>query len=641
MANLLYKEDSPYLQQHKDNPVHWMPWCDEAFIKAKSENRPIFISIGYSSCHWCHVMEHEVFENKALAEKLNKSFVCIKVDREERPDIDKFYQEVHMLLNRRAGGWPTSIFSTPENKPFFAGTYIPPQTQQNMMGFGDLIDIISLKVAEKDQALFNNVQEIQTYLQPSSRPTQAARLTESIISKFMQQCENNFDKNFGGFGHSPKFPQVSTLKSLLDISLIANDDKALHMFYHSLDSMVSGGIYDLVQGGFCRYSTDENWLVPHFEKMTYDNGLLIELYVNAYKASKNIKYLNIAQDTAHFMIKRMSQDNLFFSASDADSDGVEGKYFVYDYEETLSYFQEHGFSEDDAQEICSHLHITPFGNFEGSSIIRLDTHKPKGYDKAIKLLNQIRDEREYPFIDKKINTCWNAMMIKSLFLLANYDKSFLSPAISHLSALLEKLYKDEHLYHTAMIDSQAKVNAFLEDYAYLSTALIQAYQTTLDSQYLQLCQKLVDKALKEFFEAGKWYFSKGEFITDADIGDSSYAGSVGVMVDVLLSLGILLDEKYRQLAFMSLEYHSASLIKSPIRYPYLFNQALRYIKEDRIIKATKEAHDDMSKDYFEISYPFILRTLSSENETLLCGIQSCYTNLDKDADLNKAIQKTL
>ena len=648
MPNFLSNEDSPYLQQHKDNLVHWYPWCDEAFLKAKKENKPIFISIGYSACHWCHVMEHEVFENRTLAQKLNKDFICIKVDREERPDIDKFYQELHRLLNQRSGGWPISVFSTPDNKPFFAGTYIPAISKQDMIGFGDLINMIALKISENDSFLLDNAHAIQKHLKPSSHPSQVAHIDERMVQIFLKQSHDSFDENFGGFGSSLKFPQTSTLKSLLDIALINKDDTAMHILTHTLDSMVQGGLYDRVDSGFCRYSRSNNWLIPHFEKMTYDNALFIELYTLAYKHTKNQAYLDIAKETSIFMLEKMSHNKLFYSSSDAYSDGVEGKYFLFNYDETMRYFKQHGFKEDEAIEIFSHLHITPVGNFSdengffhGSSIIRLEADVPKGYDKAIKLLKEIRSSRQYPFIDKKIITAWNAMMVKSLFILSNYEAYFKEIAIKHLEALLNKLYKDKHLFHTAIITGQAKIDAFLEDYAYLCTALIEAYQSTLDRQYLQLAQELADKALNEFFEAGKWFFSKDEFVTDADIADSSYPGSVSVIIDALLSLGVLIDVRYRNLAFMSLEYYSAQLVTRPIHYPYLFNQAFRYIKEDRIIKGNEKALHSLQDAYFELHYPFMHRDLRTEAETLLCGVQSCFTTLKDDSDLVKELNKTL
>ncbi len=640
MANRLEHEDSPYLQQHKDNPVAWYPWCDEAFERAKNENKAIFISIGYSSCHWCHVMEHEVFENDALAQKLNASFICIKVDREERPDIDKYYQEVHMLLNRRPGGWPTSIFCTPENKPFFAGTYIPPVSAQNMLGFGELIGMIAKGVEENDPTLFANADEVQSYLKPSQRPKNAAHLNDSMVSVYLKQCESNFDKNYGGFGTQMKFPQVSMLKGLLDIAALNKDESALQMCTQTLKQMTRGGMYDLVEGGFCRYSTEETWLIPHFEKMTYDNGLLSELYLHAYRVTKNESYLKIAKETLSFMLDKMSRDHLFYSASDADSNGVEGKYFVYDYEEVIAVFEQNGIAFDEAKELCASLSITPKGNFEGSSIVRL-VQKHPSYEKAIHLLGEIRKQREYPFIDKKVNAAWSAMVIKSLYLLSHYVESFRKEADLCLDALLDKLYLDSQLYHTAMIDGDAKVEAFLEDYAYLSLALIQAYQSTLNTEHLARAQLLCDRALELFFEGGRWYFSKAELVVEADISDSSYPGSVGVIVDVLFCLGVLADEKYRSFAFMSLEYYSSQLVKKPVHFPYLFTQALRFIKEDRVLKGSKSALEALNTAYLALDYPYLLRSLSETEETLLCGVQSCYAKLDADADLQEELTKTL
>jgi uncharacterized protein YyaL (SSP411 family) len=364
--NRLSTEDSPYLQQHKNNPVHWYPWCDEAFEKAKNEKKPIFLSIGYSSCHWCHVMEHEVFENETIANVLNEHFISIKVDREERPDIDKYYQEVYMLLNRRAGGWPTSIFSTYENEPIYAGTYIPPKRQHNMMGFDELIDVIATKVRGDDAELFKNAKEIQHFLKPKDEATQATKLNTSAIDLFIKEISSNYERTYGGFSTSPKFPHVYTHLALLDVYHLRNDQKMLDMVTHSLKEMTKGGLFDHVDGGFCRYSTDDKWLVPHFEKMTYDNGLLAELYIKSYEATNDPFFLNIAKNIHDFMIEKMRENNLFYSASDADTEGEEGKYFVYDHAELKEKF---------TPEQLKAMSITPSGNFEGHSIVRFDTHE--------------------------------------------------------------------------------------------------------------------------------------------------------------------------------------------------------------------------------------------------------------------------
>ena len=372
MPNRLVLEDSPYLQQHKDNPVDWYPWCDEAFERAKREHRPIFISIGYSSCHWCHVMEQEVFENEEIAAYLNAHFISIKVDREERPDLDKYYQEVHQLLNRRPGGWPTSIFCTPENKPFFAGTYIPPASRDRMIGFAELTGIIVSKVAERDEKLFQNADEIQQYLKPEERPKEATVLKPSIIRTFVMQAAHNYEKIDGGFSQQPKFPHTSTLNALLDIVLLQNDAEAKEILEHTLSTMHRGGIYDLIDGGFCRYSVDSRWLVPHFEKMAYDNGLLCELYARAGRTLGNASYTRTAKEIADFMGANMQEDGLFYSASDADSEGEEGTYFIVGYDTAKTALTEHGFSADDAEAILQILHVTPEGNFEGKNIVWLE-----------------------------------------------------------------------------------------------------------------------------------------------------------------------------------------------------------------------------------------------------------------------------
>ncbi len=634
MSNRLTKEDSPYLQQHKDNPVDWYPWCDEAFSKAKKENKGIFISIGYSSCHWCHVMEHEVFENEAIAKYLNEYFVSIKVDKEERPDIDKHYQEVHQLLNRRAGGWPTSIFSTPQNKPFYAATYIPPEPQEKMMGFMQLIEIIAPKIAENDEKLFQNADEIETFLQPDKRPTEAKTLQLSIIDTFMKQAGNNYEESYGGFSVTPKFPHVSTLNALLNIALIDDNRDAEKMVRHTLEKMQLGGMYDLVEGGFCRYSTDDKWLVPHFEKMTYDNGLLIELYTKASLQLDDNRFLITAKESADFMLSTMAEDNLFYSASDADTEGEEGKYFVYNLDEVSKLLSENGYDAKQINEINRVLSITADGNFEGHSIIQLTVdQRPEWFSHVMGLLHTIRQNRLYPFIDKKVQVSWNAMMIASLFTLADIDKSYLTKATAHLDTLLETMFIDGKLYHSTLIYKEPKVEAFLEDYAYLGRALTKAYESTFNEHYLLIAQQLANTALTNFYEEGRWYFSKGEFVTEADIGDSSYPGSVGVVADLLLTLGSLIDPKYRHFAFKTLEYYSVKLSKTPIYFPYFLDQAHRYIKEDRIVKGKKEKLAEGSAQLAAVSYPFTKRYATNESEDfLICGLNSCFANTD---DVNK------
>lgn len=637
MSNRLVLENSPYLQQHKNNPLDWYPWCDEAFERAKHEHKAIFISIGYSSCHWCHVMEHEVFENTEIAEFVNQHFICIKVDREERPDIDKHYQELHQLLNRRAGGWPLSIFSTPDNKPFYAATYIPPHNHNQMMGFSELTAIIAEKVAQNDEKLFQNAEEISGYLRPKNDPVQATHLNEKIITQFTLQAQHNFDQENGGFSKSPKFPHVSTLETLMTLDQLHHDDTLTTMLIHTLDSMALGGMYDLIDGGFCRYSTDELWLVPHFEKMTYDNALLCALYAQAGIVYKNTNYLKIAEETARFMIRFMMEENLFYSASDADSEGEEGKYFVYTYEEIVLALQHSGV--ENPHDAAKSIGASPEGNFEGHCIIRLSSlERPEWFEPVKKSLAALRRSRTYPFIDRKVITAWNTMMIRALFILGKHNREFKDQALRSLDALLSSMDKNGSLQHSALIHKTPKIDAFLEDYAYLCVTLIETYEITLDEAYLVEAQRFANKALELFYEEGKWYFSRGAFQTVGELDDGTYPSAMAMMVDALLSLGILVDPKYRRFAFKSLEYNSVKLMKTPVYYPKLTQQTIRYLRGDRLIKSNSDTLFKLQ----ESSYPFTyLRNDESMDEIIICGEASCFASTQDPTKVNDLILTTL
>lgn len=643
MSNRLEKEDSPYLQQHKDNPVDWYPWGDEAFLKAKRENKAIFISIGYSSCHWCHVMEETVFENQECADILNEHFVCIKVDREERPDIDKHYQEVHMLLNRRAGGWPTSIFCTPQNKPFFAGTYIPPESRGGSiegMGFIELTKLIGAKISQNDEQILKNADEIESFLNHKEHPKEATLLKESFAKNFMLQVKNNYETTYGGFSVQPKFPHASTLGTLLTIDRLYDDEVAKAMFLHTLKNMKKGGMHDLVDGGFCRYSVDSEWKVPHFEKMLYDNALLCELYTNAYLTYKDESFLHVAKEIADFWHNFMSEDNLFYSASDADSEGEEGTYFVYTYDEVYKVLADNDY--ENIEDILEKLSVTKEGNFEGKNIIRLESGEaPEDFDDIRFLLQKLRTSREYPFIDKKIQTSWSSMMIKSLFNLGTIDDIYKKRAVKSLDALLNSMFVDGKLYHTALIHKSPKIEAFLEDYAFLSLALIEAFNSTQDEVYLISAQHFANSALEQYYKGGMWNFSTGEFETKAEISDNTYTSSVSIMLDVLISLGTLLeDDKYVHFAFKTLEYNSYELGRRPVIYPYMLREALRYLKGDRIIKSNLQNLNSKAYELNSLEYPFIQKRASNDKEYMVCGSNSCFANTDNINKINDIIKNS-
>jgi hypothetical protein len=643
MSNRLKLEDSPYLQQHKENPVDWYPWCEEAFEKAKKENKAIFISIGYSSCHWCHVMKEKVFENQTCADILNKNFISIKVDREERPDIDKYYQEVYMLLNRRAGGWPTSIFCTPDNKPFYAGTYIAPESKENSiegMGFIELTKLIADRISQNDEQILKNADEIEHFLQQKEHPKEATVLKEDFAKNFMHQVKNNYDTRYGGFSAAPKFPHTSTLGTLLIIDKLYSDKAAKAMVIYTLESMKKGGIYDLVDGGFCRYSVDDKWMVPHFEKMLYDNALLCELYTNAYLTYKDENFLNIAKETADFWHNYMSEDYLMYSASDADSKGEEGVYYTYTYDEVYKILSENGY--ENIEDILKKININKDGNFNGRNIIRFEDDEITDLFANIKiLLKKIRSFKEHPFYDKKIQTSWSGMMIKSLFILGNIDTGYKQRAIKYLDKLLDTMFVNGTLYHSTLIHKTPKIEAFLEDYAFLSQALIEAFNSTQDEIYLIRAQHFTNLALEKFYDKGTWKFSIGEFETKAEISDNIYTSPVSVMIDVLISLSALLeDDKYNHFAFKTLEYNSYELGRRPVIYPYMLRQMLRYLKGERVVKSNVKNLESNAYALKSLDYPFVQKKANEDENYMICGDKCCFATTQNSNEINDIIKNS-
>ena len=635
LKNHLKNEHSPYLQQHADNPVDWYPWGEKAFQKAQKENKAIFLSIGYSSCHWCHVMEHESFEDEKTAKILNKHFVCIKVDREERPDIDKHFQEVYQLMNGRPGGWPTSIFLTDELKPFYSATYIPDEPKYGMMSFTSLLEVIADKYKNEKNVLINEADKILNHLNPKEDKIQATKLDESIIKRFTEQAKQLFDHTDGGFNKAPKFPQASLLSLLLDLYKLTGDKETLNMSLLSLSSMARGGLRDLVDGGFCRYSTDNEWLVPHFEKMTYDNALLSSVYLKAYHASHNNFYKEVAFETLDFMLDKMFEEKLFYSASDADTENEEGKYFVYTYEKALKSFTKAGIPEEAHKKLSQALHITKEGNFEGKNIVRVDDPKSIDipyYREALDALRKRRnDKRIYPFIDKKVIVSWNAMMITSLFKASRVDSKYLKPAIKSLDKLLSTMYIHSQLFHSTLIGKEPKIHAFLEDYAYLSETLIEAYESTLDEMYLITATKLINTAIEKYYDKGKWKFSRGEFETNADIYDSSYPSSVATMLNALYSISSLVDIVYKKFVFKTLEIYSYDIMRQPISTPKMSRMIIRYLKDDIIIKAKEKKLKNHITNIDTLPHPFTLIKGDTNDGFIICNSNACFGH-EKDFD---------
>ena len=470
MSNYLKNATSPYLLQHAENPVDWYPWCEEAFEKAKSEDKPIFLSIGYSTCHWCHVMAHESFEDEKTAEILNQYFVSIKVDREERPDIDSVYMSVCQAFTG-SGGWPMSIFMTWDKKPFFAGTYFPPKSHYGMPGFPELLNAIASQWNNNRSELLQSAEQIITHLKSTESGDKNID-DEELIKRAMQIFSENFDEVNGGFGSAPKFPTPHNLLFLMLYAKQNQDSDALKMAEKTLLQMRKGGIFDHIGYGFSRYSTDKYFLAPHFEKMLYDNALLIMAYSAAYAMTKNQIYLDTAEKTAEYILCEMTYpDGGFYSAQDADSESVEGKYYTFKLNEIIDIL-----GEEKGKRFAETFDITENGNFEGENIPNLlkSNNLKSDFSEAKQKLYHYRKNRTKLHLDDKILISWNSMMIAALSMLfrVSRNEKYLKAAVHTQRFIEENICEGVQLY-TSWHNGKRSENCFLDDYAYYITYCIE------------------------------------------------------------------------------------------------------------------------------------------------------------------------
>ena len=540
-TNDLIHEDSPYLLQHAYNPVNWMAWSDKALQKAKDENKLIFLSIGYSTCHWCHVMERETFEDEVSAKLLNDSYVSIKVDREEMPDLDKYYQDVHYLLTKRSGGWPLSIIMTPSQQVIFAGTYLPPQSAQGRMGFRELISFIKGKFDDDFAEVQKSAQSIEAAIKHYERSfEQKERIDkDAVIEAFVSNVKASYDDVSKGVGHAPKFPHASTWNALLDIYQQTGNLEALYMSEDALNAMALGGINDQIEGGFYRYSVDEAWVIPHFEKMLYTNAELIEVYAKLYTLTQKPLFKAVVDKTVEAMDERFLKEGLYLSASDADSEGEEGKYFVFKFAQAKETLLKKGLSEAETKEVLDYFGITKFGNFEHQStnpVVTQET-KPLRLDEAIVVLKEERQKVTYPFIDTKILTSWNALMVTALF-----ESNKIEKAKQVLDTLLKTLHVNGILFHQIVLGGSLKVEALLEDYAFVIEALLHGYAHTKDAHYLELAKKLTHEAEHKFYKEETWYLSDKAFRAKAVLEDNSYKSPLSTMIKNLFELAKIEDD---------------------------------------------------------------------------------------------------
>ena len=501
-SNKLISEKSPYLLQHAHNPVNWYPWEDEAFARAKAEDKPIFLSIGYSCCHWCHVMERESFEDAEVAEILNRDFIAIKVDREERPDVDHIYMTVCQALTGH-GGWPLSVFLTPDRIPFYAGTYFPKHDRMGTPGFITLLDRINDAWNNKRDVLLESGGKIVDAISREHEDTGDAAPDANVIFDAFAHFKSDFDGTYGGFGHAPKFPTPHNLYFLLRHWHSTKDSSALEMVEKTLDAMQRGGIYDHIGFGFSRYSTDKKWLAPHFEKMLYDNALLAIAYLETYHATKKEPYADTARQIFTYVLRDMtSPEGGFYSAEDADSEGIEGKFYVWKVDEIKQVL-----GENDGQLFCTLFDITERGNFEGYNIPNLingayPEDKKEFVQKCRELLFNHREKRIHPYKDDKILTSWNGLMIAAMAIGGRVlgDKKYTNAAERAYDFIRSNLVREDGRLMARYRDGEAAYPGYVDDYAFLVWGLIELYETTYKSEYLEKALSFNGDLLKLFWD---------------------------------------------------------------------------------------------------------------------------------------------
>jgi len=566
MPNRLINETSPYLLQHAHNPVDWYAWGPEALDRAAREDKPILLSIGYSACHWCHVMEHESFENEAIAELMNRNFVNIKVDREERPDLDQIYMTAVQIMTG-SGGWPMTVFLLPTGEPIFGGTYFPPDDRYGRPGFRRVLETIAEAYRTRRAEIVENAKGFREHLSRQTfQKKEGERIDASLLDVAYRAIASRFDPREGGFGGAPKFPPSMSIDFLLRYHHRTGDEHALHMATLTLDKMAHGGMYDQVGGGFHRYSTDDHWLVPHFEKMLYDNALLARVYVDAYRATGDQLYKRMAGETLDFVAREMRDPNgAFYSTQDADSEGVEGKFYVWSNDEFRHVVGE------DADTLADYFDVTAHGNWEETNILHVkhppDQQMQEKVEAAKKKLYAAREKRVKPGRDEKVLTDWNGLMLRAFAEAASYlgRHDYRLIAEENANFILNILWDGTHLLHSYK-DGRARFNGYLDDYANLADALFALYELTFDFKWLDAAIRISDRMIEQFWdEDGGFYFTGRDheslLTRTKDFFDNATPSGNSVAADVLLKLSALLDRQdYREKA-ESIFLTSASLLK--------------------------------------------------------------------------------
>jgi uncharacterized protein YyaL (SSP411 family) len=600
-TNRLIHETSSYLLQHAHNPVDWYPWGEEALTRARKEDKPILLSIGYSSCHWCHVMEKESFENETIAGIMNERFISIKVDREERPDLDELYMNAVQVMTG-SGGWPMTVFLTPDLVPFHAGTYFPPEDRRGMPGFPKILVTVSNYYKTNRGEIGKMEAQMKSTLRQIVEIVPSLETVDSrVLSKAFNTLENQFDPMYGGFGNAPKFPGGMTLSFLLRYWKRSGSRKALEMVEMTLQKMADGGIYDHLGGGFHRYSVDERWLIPHFEKMLYDNALLSRTYFEAYQATQKERYRRVGEEILNYVLHEMkSQEGGFYSSQDADSEGEEGKFYVWTRDQIKN-----ALGKEIGPAFCSYYGVAQQGNFEGSaSVLSIAstlekvsqlygipiTNLEKGLEEGRQKLFVEREKRVKPGRDEKILTSWNGLMLSGLVdgFKVTGDERYLNGAKEGALFILREMRKDGHLMR---VSNQRKwqVKAYSEDYAFFVQALIDLYEATFEMGWLEEADDLNRRMIRQFWDErnGGFFFTGKEneslIVRSKNPYDNAIPSANSIAVFNLIRLGYLLgEEPLKQKAEQALHLFYDFLDQHPSGFTQMLSSLSFFLNPEEI-----------------------------------------------------------
>ncbi len=646
-SNRLTHESSPYLLQHAHNPVDWWPWCDKALATAKRDNKLILLSIGYSACHWCHVMAHESFEDAATAQVMNDLYINIKVDREERPDLDKIYQTAHQLLNQRPGGWPLTMILTPDDQiPFFAGTYFPVTTKHGMPPFKDVLQRVDAFYREHpDQIEQQNASMLNALNSMMQQHGEATGIKSALLDQARQQLGAQFDKTHAGFGKAPKFPHPSNLERLLrhwqQSKTIGNEDTdALNMLRMTLHAMASGGLFDQLGGGFFRYSVDDYWMIPHFEKMLYDNGPLLSLYAQAYAYLRDPVFARICHETASWVMRDMQAPNGgYYSTLDADSEGEEGKFYVWQTNEVKELL-----SKDEYAVFAEIFGLNRQPNFEGHYHLHVfedlqdvaDKHGLAAIqanallDSARKKLFDVREQRIRPGRDDKVLTAWNGLMIKGMAQAARilHEPRYLDSALAATHFIQREMMKDGRLL-ASYKDGKARLNAYLDDYAFLLDALLELLQAKWDSALLDCAIQLADALLTHFEdkEHGGFYFTSHDheqlIQRPKTVMDEAIPAGNAVAAFALARLGHLLGEqRYLEASERTLTFSISQVQHAPYAAAFMLHalEEHLYPPQTIIVRGEKKEMQAWETEMNSFPHPRRLIFYIADTEINLTGL---------------------